>query len=500
MKKQLLIIFLALSLTVLSNAQTVDDAIRYSQVFYSGTARFTSMGGAFTALGGDFSTLSQNPAGIGVFRSSGISVTPQLYHINTIANFKANSREDYLYDFNLSQVGFVANLINNNSSGTGLMALNIGYSYNKTNNFNQTIVIEGTGDRSSLADFWAQYNNGYILDDMSSDAYLGWKAFVIDSVSGYYDQWATVYSGYGSDASLYGQTITRYINYMGYTGEHAISLGGNWSDKLYFGATLGINRLSYTSHYEHLEATNKDLPARYSDVADFSDFRYTFDYKNTGTGISFKTGVIYKPMEILRLGFAFHSPMMYRIHEEAYDNITSRFTIGGIKEFSNKFEGFDYNLTTPFRVIVGGALQIKKIALLSAEYEFVDYKTIKFTNAGDDDYDYSFKNQQIKNSLHSANNLRLGAEVRLDKLYLRGGFSYYGRVWQTGELNYNLDYNAISSGIGFREKNISFDIGYTYMSNPMTYILYDTFSETAASDIGINRNIFNVTFSYSFGY
>ena len=124
MKKQLLIIFLALSLTVLSNAQTVDDAIRYSQVFYSGTARFTSMGGAFTALGGDFSTLSQNPAGIGVFRSSGISVTPQLYHINTIANFKANSREDYLYDFNLSQVGFVANLINN-SSGTGLMALNI---------------------------------------------------------------------------------------------------------------------------------------------------------------------------------------------------------------------------------------------------------------------------------------------------------------------------------------------------------------------------------------
>ena len=29
-----------------------------------------SMGGAFTALGGDISTLSQNPAGIGVFRSS----------------------------------------------------------------------------------------------------------------------------------------------------------------------------------------------------------------------------------------------------------------------------------------------------------------------------------------------------------------------------------------------------------------------------------------------
>ena len=32
-----------------------------------------SMGGAFTALGGDMSTLSQNPAELGVFRSSEIS-------------------------------------------------------------------------------------------------------------------------------------------------------------------------------------------------------------------------------------------------------------------------------------------------------------------------------------------------------------------------------------------------------------------------------------------
>ncbi len=45
-------------------AQNVDDALRYSQIFYGGTARFMSMGGAFTALGGDISSLSQNPAGL----------------------------------------------------------------------------------------------------------------------------------------------------------------------------------------------------------------------------------------------------------------------------------------------------------------------------------------------------------------------------------------------------------------------------------------------------
>ena len=499
MKKLCLIILLVLSLTIWADAQTVDDALRYSQIFYSGTSRFSSMGGAFTALGGDLSTLSQNPAGIGLFRSSEVSITPQLFHINTLANFKTKSREDYLYDFNLPQLGFVVNLINKNS-GTGLMSLNLGYSFNKTNNYNQTIVIEGTGDQSSLADYWAEYNNGYILDDMSSDAYIGWRAFVIDSVAGYNNQWGTVYSGYGSEASLYGQNISRYITYSGFSGEHAISVGGNWSDKIYFGATLGINRISYKSHYEHLEATNKVLPDRYSDVAGFTDFRYTFDYSNTGTGFTFKTGIIYKPIETLRLGFAFHSPTIYRIHEEAYDHITSHFDVGGIKEFSNNFEGFDYALTTPFRRIVGGALQIKKFALLSAEYEFADYKTARFANVRDDDYDYSIKNQQIKSSLHSANNLRLGAEFRLNKIYLRGGYSYYGRAWQAGELNDFLDYNAVSCGIGFREKNIGIDIGYTHMTNPMNYILYDTYSETAASDMTINRNIFSVTFGYKFGY
>ncbi len=70
MKRTGLIILIVISISAGVYGQNVDDALRYSQIFYSGTARFNSMGGAFTALGGDISTLSQNPAGIGVFRSS----------------------------------------------------------------------------------------------------------------------------------------------------------------------------------------------------------------------------------------------------------------------------------------------------------------------------------------------------------------------------------------------------------------------------------------------
>lgn len=59
-------------------AQSAIDAYRFSQPDLRGTARFMGMGGAFGALGGDLSTLSQNPAGIGVYRSNELGFTLDL--------------------------------------------------------------------------------------------------------------------------------------------------------------------------------------------------------------------------------------------------------------------------------------------------------------------------------------------------------------------------------------------------------------------------------------
>ena len=154
MKRISIIILAAFTLFSGLFGQNVDDALRYSQVFYGGTARFMSMGGAFTALGGDLSSLSQNPAGIGVFRASEMSVTPQLNYINSEAGFHGNTSSDYLYNFNLGQAGFVSNIVSNKVS-TGLIKFNFGYSFNKTNNLYQSTLIQGVNNTSSMADYWA---------------------------------------------------------------------------------------------------------------------------------------------------------------------------------------------------------------------------------------------------------------------------------------------------------------------------------------------------------
>ena len=127
----------------------------------------------------------------------------------------------------------------------------------------------------------------------------------------------------------------------------------------------------------------------------FKNFNYLDYYEDRGTGYSFKLGAIFKPVETMRIGVAFHSPVWYHIDEYFFETISSNFTDGSRYESSNDPMRFDYALTTPFRVLGGIAFQIQKVALLSADYEFVDYSMAKFSQTGDG-YNYSEKNNEYK--------------------------------------------------------------------------------------------------------
>lgn len=489
MKKFYFVIAIFLSSSAGLFAQNVDDILRYSQVFYGGTARFNSMGGAFTAIGGDISTLSQNPAGIGVFRSSELSISPQLSHIKSSAAFNGTNT-DYIYNFNLGQAGLVSNLI---SSDNGLISLNFGYSFNKTSNLNQVVRIQGNSTSSSIADFWANSSDGIFFRDLQDAAGIAYDAWIIDTITGSGGvEYGTVFSNYGDNPpSVYGQNIRRLINNEGFTAEHALSVGGNYENKIYFGVTLGINRINYTSHYEHMESTSADLPS------EFRNFTFTDHFENTGTGYSIKMGAIIRPVEMLRIGLAFHSPTWYRINEYFTEDIVSNFEGGARYNASTEPARYRYGVTTPFRALAGAAVQIGKLGLLSADYEFVDYSTARFRAVGDDE-DYSEKNLGIKSTLQPVHNFRLGGELRLNKFYLRSGYGYYGRAFQAGEDNMDLRYNVISGGIGFREQRVFIDLGFSNTNYDQVYIMYPVSNNAAAAELNNNKNNFTLTVGLKF--
>ena len=493
MKKIILTMVSAALITVSAISQNLDDALRYSQVFYSGTARFNSMGGAFTALGADMSTLSQNPAGIGMYRSSEFSITPRLDFVKSTTNFRDIS-DDYLNKLNFGQVGYVANVFSSLSEDRSFI-FNIGISFNMTNNFRQNILATGVNNTSSIADSWVWYSNGTDYRDLAGAEGIAYDAWVIDTITGtggkYYE---TVYSNYGDNPpSVYGQRMKRSITNEGYLGEYAFSFGGNYLDKIYFGATLGINTLRFKSYSEHVETMDKDLPSG------FRNLSYVEYYENEGSGFTFKLGAIVKPIDILRIGVALHTPTFYKIDEYFYDDISVKFANGN-ESASNDPMRFNYALRTPLRLLTGIAVQIQKFALLSIDYEYLNYSTALFSHTGDR-YDYSNKNNDIKKALNTAGNLRLGGEFRYNNLYLRSGYGYYGKPYKANELNADLNYRTISGGIGFRARNVSFDFGYVNYKTTQYNLLYqlDPYDfNLAGYDLTTTKNTFSFTLGFRF--
>ena len=128
--KKLNILSILLIMGVNSFSQTVNDMVRYAITTNTGSARTSAMGGAFGALGGDMSAFHANPAGIGVFRKSEVSITPYL----NIANTSSDSRSVRKASLQLASLGGVAAFYNQAFDWKGF---NFGINYTNLNNFNQ---------------------------------------------------------------------------------------------------------------------------------------------------------------------------------------------------------------------------------------------------------------------------------------------------------------------------------------------------------------------------
>jgi hypothetical protein len=115
---------------------------------------------------------------------------------------------------------------------------------------------------------------------------------------------------------MYGTApaVDQYMNLesRGSLGEYAFSFGMNVDNKLYIGATLGMQslyhrrKLYYGEEYSY-KPENRPVG---------NELRYfNYDQVSTvdGAGVNLKVGVTYRPIKSLRLGVAVHTPTLYSL-------------------------------------------------------------------------------------------------------------------------------------------------------------------------------------------
>ena len=88
------------------------------------------MGGSFGSLGGDFSTLSYNPAGIGLYQNSELTFTPSFSTTEVNSSLNGNTFYNNQFGININNFGFIATGINKDDQWK---RINLGFGWNQLN-------------------------------------------------------------------------------------------------------------------------------------------------------------------------------------------------------------------------------------------------------------------------------------------------------------------------------------------------------------------------------
>ena len=139
MKKFAIMITSVLATLTVSAQETYENA-RLMETDLNGTARYVAMGGAMDALGADISTISTNPAGIGLFRHSMVSTSFGIVSQEGAKNFRSGDKTNASFD----QIGFVWSNRTNKTS-----FFNFAFNFHKSQNFDYILSAAGQLDGNS---------------------------------------------------------------------------------------------------------------------------------------------------------------------------------------------------------------------------------------------------------------------------------------------------------------------------------------------------------------
>lgn len=444
------------------------------------------LGGAQTALGGDISSASSNPAGLGFFNRSEFSFSPTFNFVYADADYLNTSTSDSKLNFNFANLGVVLNKTKGDLVDSKWRGGSFGISLNRIADFHNQVTYEGENTQSDFLDFAIESDNFFgtnDLSDMAFNTYLTDEFYTI-----YNGQQTIIINGREESVSeLYGNNLndgdslffvdrniyavdnsgnylldgngdripafpdadfptsqTETVESKGAIYQTSLAYGGNYNDKVYFGASLGILSVDREVERIYIERpTGTDL----------NNLTLIDAYELSGIGVNATFGVIGRPITTLLIGVSYTTPSYYALEQSRELVMQSNFIDEGFED-GILYEPFTYNISTPSRLSGGITYFFGKNGFITGDVERVNYNRAKVKN-GDDGFSFSNDNQNI-DRFESALNYRVGAEYRLDMFRVRAGYSYLG---DPTDDDIDQVESKVSFGGGIRTKDFFIDLG-----------------------------------------
>ncbi|SFG79713.1 OmpP1/FadL family transporter [Pedobacter insulae] len=501
MKKIITIVLVAIVATTSSTyAQYASDALRFSQTNYGSSARFKAMGNAQIGVGGDMSSLGGNPAGLGLFTKSEFSLTPEFNQTGVNATYLSQNQNTDKNQLNVNQLGAVffspAYKRKGQDTKNGLVSMVFGLGYHRNNDFSMESNYGGSNNVSSITDYFAEIAgssnpNSLIAGTPERIAYDDYLISYDNVANNYFSETFANGSDYNTQSKNEMRT--------GSVSEFNFAAAANISNQIYIGASIGLLNIRYNSDAQYMETGKAREYLNDNLTGNNINYKLLFNQNQItkGSGINGRLGLIFRAAEGLRLGATLQTPSWFVIDDSTTEQLDNRGTIRGSSD--SKTYDFTYNLRTPLKGSLGGSYIIGGQALISADVDFIDYSSTRFSSNGGGYSDViNDNNASVRKNFQSAINYRFGLEYKIDLISLRGGYAVNGSPYKTDETGM-FDTKIYSGGIGYRTNKYSLDLAYQRLENTNILSPYtlNNGNEPLATTINTKNNVF-LTFGLRF--
>jgi len=466
-----LIFVLAAASTTPVCAQGAADALFFAERPPATGPRLTGMAGAGIAGVGEVGTFYSNPAGLALAEASSFTGAFRGLYVEDRSTY-----ETFFGSLDSPQ-SFGVSAVDATSTGYGLGNLGVLYkvpttqgslvvggSINETRHFGRDLEFENRNQLSSISDFLLpignevnveQYpigeapellegqflveaqNNDFVVDfDPDGDGTINrplslaaFQTFAIDLVPGLFDPEAP-------ELALLPVVTpgTRFRQVGDVTESGAlreINLGGavEAARDLFVGGSINIHvgRYEQRDVFEEIDDQNENDGT--GNTLAFDRLQLTRRLNTDFGGFSARFGLSTQLIPAVRAGLTIETPTWYVLNEETSFELQTVFDDGFTETYgddSSEDAGrteFEYQLRTPWRFGAGLALELAPVRL-HGDVMFVDWTQMQLSQT-DGPARFDADNALIEDDFAPVVQTRVGAEIDLSPLLLRGGYAYH---------------------------------------------------------------------------
>lgn len=421
-------------------------------------------------------------------------MTPSFEVNNVTSRYEGTSSSDTKSRLFFNNIALIFN--SPSKSGGDWRSTTFGVVYDRKSTHNWSRQAEATNVPTSILDGFAYGANGFytteLLGAVPYSSGLAYQAYGIDPLDPG-DTLNTTYIAALPAGALVSQVHT--IESRGSSNNTSFFFSGNYMDRLYIGASVGVVGFRYNSTTTHTETT-------LNEGVNLKDLTWKENLLTTGNGLDVKIGAVGRISDRFRAGIAFHSPMFTQLNDVYNTELRTNFNVAPDsvnRSFDeNSIDGiFNYRVHSPWRAVFSAAFLAGTHGLFSVDYEYADYSNTRFraSNKLVDPYDFAAENRVIKAAFRSVHSVRAGTEWRAGKWYVRAGWGFVPNAYANGETRQANARQTYAGGFGYRSEHLSIDLGVNVIKDQYKFYQYDPYYASITSeDRSTVRSLITVAF------